>query len=172
MHRNRIIAAGNINRWRGWTRRPYSILEHMVIGTRVLHRLGAPKEAQILFLIHDMHETEVIGDVPTPDKRKYCNELFHIDCQTFDAGLMDRYKVPLGHVTTGHWMMCEEMDRDMSIVEHAMIATRRCAGIPDPNYDKPAHELIRNTITDVPWASLVDMWFTHAQRLGMGPYHE
>lgn len=83
----RLIAAGHINRWRGWTTRPFSILEHMVLGTTAASICGWSKDVQLKFLVHDLHETEIIGDVPTPHKRLYVNDAFHDACVGFDFQL-------------------------------------------------------------------------------------
>lgn len=131
---DRITAAANINRWRGWTKRPYSILEHMVIGTEAMEACGYPVSAQRMFLLHDMHETEIIGDVPTPDKRAYCNDTFHLDCEKFDA---DMYRLLGWSFTDADYMACRYVDNQMLIVENRYIASRGDKTLPqvDENND-------------------------------------
>jgi hypothetical protein len=81
---NRIIAASRNCRFNGWTSRHYSILEHMVIGTHVLRATGAPRNVQRGFLLHDFEETEVVGDVPSPDKALYMNADYYRAVEAFD----------------------------------------------------------------------------------------
>ena len=76
-------AAANVNRYNGWTSRPYSILEHSVIGAKIAIRKGcSPKP----FLLHDMEETE-FTDMITPHKVKYMNAKYHVDVAKWNAAL-------------------------------------------------------------------------------------
>lgn len=160
MDLNRINAAFHINRWRGWTHRPYSILEHMVIGTEVMADMGMPIEAQRWFLLHDMHETEIVGDVPTPEKTLYCNTAFHIACQDFDNALISRQRVP---VRTD---LVVPMDEAMKIVEHHCVVSRRCEGIPALDSNDAIHLAIHVRLE---WSQgdVRRRWMTQAARLGV-----
>lgn len=80
----RLVAATRICRFNGWTTRHYSILEHMVIGTHILRKMDAPPEVQKAFLIHDIEETEIVGDVPSPDKALYMNDRYFRAVEVFD----------------------------------------------------------------------------------------
>jgi len=161
MDLKRINAASHISRWRGWTNRPYSILEHMVVGVEVMADMGMPVEDQRWFLLHDMHETEIIGDVPTPDKMLYCNTLFHAACQEFDNALMSRQRVP---VRNGR--VVKAMDKDMMIVEHHCIASRRYDDFPALDVDNAVHLAIHVRL-EWPQGDVRRRWLTQAARLGV-----
>ena len=45
----RIQSASRICRFNGWTTRPYSILEHSIIGTRVLAEIGKESKGKCLW---------------------------------------------------------------------------------------------------------------------------
>ena len=166
MEIERLRAASHISRWRGWTHRPYSNLEHMNTGTEVLRRMRMPESVQRLFLIHDMHETEVIGDVPTPDKVLFCNDRFRNACNSFDRALFKTLSMSPSQYDIG---IVAHLDRDMAIVEHDTLVTRRCPEIPDPNWDKPEHEEIRNILITSGGVSVnhPTVWINHAYRLGI-----
>jgi hypothetical protein len=153
---DRLHAAAHINRWRGWTKRPYSILEHQLIGAQVMTYLVFPTTAEIrAFMVHDMHETEVIGDVPTPDKKKYCNAVFDIDCQEFD----NRLGVELGLASM--WWESKPvkwMDRQMLIVENAVMSTRPDTTLPAPPTSIVTRETLVELNNTVHRLSLVDRW--------------
>ena len=167
MDHGRLMAAAHICRWRGWTTRHYSILEHMIVGTEALEQIGAPKNVQRWFLIHDMHETEICGDIPTPDKAKYCNIDFDLACEEYDNKLRETYG-DLVSLTHADRMMVKEMDETMAIVEHATVSSRICPDMPRPEWGV-AQSIIRRLIprTAPPALVLVSQWHRHAQRLGM-----
>lgn len=81
---DRINALGHINRWRGWTTRPFSVLEHTVLGGKFLMMENQPIKIIRAWLLHDLEETEFCGDVPTPDKVLYCNADYHQAVQGFN----------------------------------------------------------------------------------------
>ena len=89
----RIEQAANICRWRGRVRRHYSILEHSVIGAWVLRELGYDHNAVRSFLLHDLEETEFVGDVPTPDKAIYMNADYFRDVRLWDEALFRECEV-------------------------------------------------------------------------------
>jgi hypothetical protein len=136
---DRLHAAANINRWRGWTKRPYSILEHQLIGAQVmLDVMSADRQLVEQFMVHDMHETEVIGDVPTPDKKMYCNTMFDIACEDFDMTLGIELNLP------SRWWTDKSvkwMDRQMLLCENDHMSTR-----PDPSLHAPDWTLIQGEI--------------------------
>lgn len=69
---SRVKALSRINRYNGWTSRPYSVLEHTVLGATAMLRMGKPQPLVRAFLLHDMHETE-FGDEIRPVQRDYPN---------------------------------------------------------------------------------------------------
>jgi hypothetical protein len=162
----RLNAAAHIARWRGWTKRPYSILEHMVVGAEVMRRLGYSRDAQAWFLLHDMHETEVIGDVPTPDKAAYCNEDFHRACDAFDAGVRDAFRLKLDADTLADVAF---IDAQCAIMEHALLVTRACDDVPRPNGSDVQREIRACIRPSAPgtW-TLIEKWRIHAKQLGLG----
>lgn len=167
MDDGRLMAAAHICRWRGWTKRHYSILEHMIIGTEALHQIGAPENVQRWFLIHDMHETEICGDIPTPDKAEYCNIQFDLACEAYDDTLRETYG-DLVRLNPDHRNMVKDMDYDMAVVEHVAISTRICNDMERPDW-RLTQKTIRNLIprTGPPTLLMVQQWHRHAKRLGM-----
>lgn len=118
---DRIMALSNINRWRGYTNRQYSVLEHTVVGISVMHLQGHKysKYQQRRFALHDIHESEFIGDVPAPDIVKYCNSDYHADVRAFDKKLLKA----AGITKVAH-LSCPESDvMDMTIrtAEHEVL---------------------------------------------------
>lgn len=159
----RLNAAANIARWRGWTKRHYSILEHMVVGAEVMRRLGYSREAQAWFLLHDMHETEVIGDVPTPDKVAYCNADFHRACDAFDMEMRNTLNISLTADTLADVAF---IDTQCAIMEHALLVTRDCDDVPRPNGSDVQRE-VRACMSLAPsdtW-KLIRKWRAHASQV-------
>jgi hypothetical protein len=161
--RDRLEAAANINRWRGWTKRPYSILEHQLIGAQVmLDVMDTDRELARLFLLHDMHETEVIGDVPTPDKKLYCNTMFDIACEDFDMRLATELDLP------ARWWSEQSvkwMDRQMLLCENDHMSTRRDPTLHAPEWNLVQKEIakrLKYPVEDVV-ASWVRMWGSDVQ---------
>ena len=167
MDHQRLNAAANIARWRGWTSRHYSILEHMVIGTQILDERGASLPAQRMFLLHDMHETEVIGDVPTPDKKMFCNPLFHHACDAFDKQMYDSYG-DLCRTTQYERDVVADMDDAMARIEYATLVTRVVDGMEAPTWTM-LERRIKSCIIRLPLPrdGLIDAWLWHGRRLGL-----
>lgn len=97
-HRN-ITALGHINRYNGWTRRPYSVLEHTMIGCMVIandtyFRIGTVMESDFArdvtrgFLIHDLEES-VFGDIIRPTKRRYMTDDYFRDVDDWHNDLYE-----------------------------------------------------------------------------------
>lgn len=85
----RVEALSRINRFAGWTSRPYSVLEHSVIGatfatSRVLKRA---------FLLHDMEES-AFGDIISPVKRRFMPAAYYEEVDAWNRGLAHETKVP------------------------------------------------------------------------------
>jgi len=83
----RIIAASNICRWRGWMKTRISLTRHMRATAGAILELTEDRKLALMSLVHDLHETAIVGDVPTPDKSRYMNALYHQDIQQFDTRL-------------------------------------------------------------------------------------
>lgn len=152
----RIRAANNVMRWRGWTTRRYSILEHMVIGAQVMRRFGLSNECQKLFLLHDLHETEIIGDVPTPHKLLYCNTQFRADCMSFDTALWAECDLM---PTTRALDAVSAMDRHMAAVEHDRICTLSHDDVTSYDPHNPFHKAIAEAIRPSEPYNTISMWW-------------
>lgn len=87
--RERVQALARINRYTGWTSRPYSVLEHSVIGAKLV----LPGVVQRAFLLHDMEES-AFGDIISPVKRKYMPPQYYADVEAWVRDLAAETKVP------------------------------------------------------------------------------
>jgi hypothetical protein len=119
---DRIRAGANIIRWNGWMNTPISIIRHSVAMHDCILRLEpAARVSARMALIHDLHETEIVGDVPTPDKRKYMNTLYHIDVAEFDKNVAREAGVPTMIYGAAWWAnpTLKVADRTAVIVENS-----------------------------------------------------
>jgi hypothetical protein len=95
---NRIRALSQINRFAGWTSRPYSVLEHSVIGAVLCAHhpwlCAHQPDVQRAFLLHDMEET-VFGDIISPVKHRYMSAQYYQDVGTWNRDLATETGVPL-----------------------------------------------------------------------------
>jgi 5'-deoxynucleotidase YfbR-like HD superfamily hydrolase len=92
---DRIRAGANIIRWNGWMTVPISIIRHSVAMHDCILRLEpTARLVARMALVHDLHETEIVGDVPTPDKRKYMNTQYHLDVAKFDDDIATEVGIP------------------------------------------------------------------------------
>lgn len=107
----RLCALARINRWGGWVRRDYSVLEHEVIGALTLRHFGHPYAA---FLLHD-HEESEFGDIVKPVKELCASTAYRIAVEDFDARLW----AETGVRPDGGWM-----DEYMAHAEHLTVAIR------------------------------------------------
>jgi hypothetical protein len=165
MDDNRLKAAAHIARWRGWTKRHYSILEHMILGAAAMEDCGFSRDAQAWFLLHDMHETEVIGDVPTPHKALYCNDAFHADCDKFDRDLQYSYGLIITDAVRAD---VARVDEACAVVEYTLMSTRKHPDVPaytGSALQKAIAERLRNKQPHA-W-TLVSQWNDHARRIGL-----
>ena len=87
--RDRVQALSRIHRYVGWTTRPYSVLEHSVIGAK----LTPNRTLQKAFLLHDMEES-AFGDIISPVKRKYMPEAYFMDVEAWVRNLAAETSVP------------------------------------------------------------------------------
>ncbi len=157
--KDRIAALGNINRWRGWTVRPYSVLEHTVIGVDAVRAHGMREDIQRQFLLHDLHESEICGDVPVPDKERYVNRAFHDACAAFDRSIgmsNDRF-VRMG---------CQYLDHRMKLVEADLLLLKRPGvQVEPPNYNDPVQRTIRDLIIGNAYADGETIFWEQYKRL-------
>lgn len=133
----RIIAMGNLNRWNGWTVRPYSVLEHTVIGVELMRDSGIDQHAQLCFLMHDVHETEFCGDIPTPDKARFMGDDYTAAVEEFDT----RLGAEVG--LSGRWWrnpIIHDMDHAAKIAENDAIRYERLDCYPMPHQRTMAAE--------------------------------
>lgn len=87
--RERVVALSRLNRYCGWTTRPFSVLEHSVIGAK----LTPNRTLQKAFLLHDFEES-VFGDIISPVKRKYMPAAYYMDVEAWVRDLAVETKVP------------------------------------------------------------------------------
>ena len=135
----RIDAMSFINRYNGWTDRPFSILEHTVIGTTMLRHENAHEDDQRGFLFHDVEES-AFTDMIRPHKEKYMNDQYDIDVAEWNADLCAGHGMKLSQITSP---LVTEMDDRMLAAEIKCIAR-----ITDPKhpYDEHLHGDIRTMI--------------------------
>ena len=132
--RKRIEVLCNISRWGGWVNFPYSVGDHTLNGLAMLMAQDAPKNTQVGWLMHDLHETEFVGDIPTPHKTLYTNERYRNDVEAFDIrlgeeiGLDDRW-----------WTnpRIKAIDKMSLIVENAIVYSGNDETIPTPSKTEP-----------------------------------
>lgn len=98
LSRERITAASRICRFNGWTTRHYSILEHSVIGAKLMVQRGYPTWNVRAFLLHDLEETAIVGDVATPQKELYMNERYFRDVHEWNEQLCRETGVTQQHL--------------------------------------------------------------------------
>lgn len=141
----RIWAASNLNRWRGWTTRRIPLTMHMRATAGAILELTGDTKLALMSLVHDLHETEIVGDVPTPDKGRYMNTLYHQDVQQFDTRLAHEVGFDVMQrcdpsssalVFWQHHPILRTADRAALIVEntHFVVPERRDPKLPD--YDE------------------------------------
>lgn len=139
--RKHIEALANINRFNGWTKRPYSVLEHTVIGTKHALMSGESEAVAKAFMLHDLEEA-VFGDIVRPVKRVFMRDSYFRE--------VDRWNRELTN-----WAGCEkttsaltsiavkQLDDDMLAAELETIATLSDTGYP---FDPIQHDGIASMI--------------------------
>lgn len=141
---DRINALSRISRFAGWTNRPYSVLEHSLIGAKILAESNAvPVPTIRAFMLHDMHETAFGGDITTPIKRKYLGQDYRDDVRTWDRDLATETGIPL-HTIEG--LAVKSTDAVMLAAETRTVSTIGwIAPIPEHCEDevKRAEQIIR-----------------------------
>jgi hypothetical protein len=130
---DRLRALAMINRWGGWVKRPYSVLEHTVTGARQLRDEGLPWKE---FLLHDLEESE-FGDIITPVKDLIPpGSIYYTRVARFNHKL---------HVETGIWPDGGDMDVDMAHAEHLTVAVKG-----DPKYDaRPMTDRVKRLCAEI-----------------------
>lgn len=123
-----IEALSRTNRWGGFTNRPYSVLEHTVIGTAVMQR--EPEYSlyeQRRFMLHDVHEVFFMGDLPSPKISEYCNPKYYQDVREFDRMLL-----AAAGITKAAHLSCPPADIMDQLMRHAEnnVVTSRDFGYP------------------------------------------
>lgn len=112
----RIEQAANICRWQGRVKRHYSILEHSIVGAWTLRSHGYDVDAVRSFLLHDLEETEFVGDIPTPDKAIYMNSDYFRDVRVWENRLFIECGVKR------NLPVIEMMDEVMAQAEYASVS--------------------------------------------------
>ena len=111
--RERVVALSRLNRYCGWTTRPFSVLEHSVIGAK----LTPNRTLQKAFLLHDFEES-AFGDIISPVKHKYMVPQYHIDVEEWVRNLAVETKVPYSAIDGEQ---VHHLDRVMLVAEKATI---------------------------------------------------
>ena len=111
--RERVEALARINRYTGWTTRPYSVLEHSVIGAK----LTPNRTLQKAFLLHDMEES-AFGDIISPVKRKYMSADYFMAVEAWVRDLAVETKVPYSAIDGEQ---VHHLDRVMLAAEKATV---------------------------------------------------
>lgn len=134
-----VTALSRINRFNGWTRRPYSVLEHTVIGTEYALRTGHTLDEARAFLLHDMEES-VFGDIVRPVKQRYVSDLYHHDVSKWNERLCGHLNFDVQHLYSDRIVT---LDNDMLAAELHTVAT-----VIDNDYpfDEIRHDLIARMI--------------------------
>ncbi len=145
LNNKRLHALHNVSRWGGWVKRPYSVLEHTLLGAELVIAKGLDPKP---FLLHDMEESE-FGDITTHNKRKFMNGRYYATVDRWNADLCAESGI---HPSR---LVCPELvkyaDHVMLHAEHLSVAmigdptlfdhkpatpdvTSRCVAIRDDKY--------------------------------------
>jgi len=84
------ISLSRMPRFAGHTRRWWSVLDHTLLGLKVLEARAAERPLKLAWLLHDAHES-ITGDIPTPVKtpelRRKQDQLDQLIYGAFASGL-------------------------------------------------------------------------------------
>lgn len=153
-----LKALGYINRWYGHTKRPFSVLEHTVIGAEVLTKTMLDyRDVVRCFLMHDLHETVIGGDMSTPDVEHYTDDRFRDSRAMIDEDFwrMTGWPEPDKFAV----MVSKMMDETMAIVENETVRVTPLATIRKPDWSLSGCELAREKIMRPrDRDTLVDRW--------------
>lgn len=111
--RERVVALSRLNRYCGWTTRPFSVLEHSVIGAK----LTPNRTLQKAFLLHDFEES-AFGDIISPVKREYMPAAYYMDVEAWVRDLAVETKVPYSAIDGEQ---VHHLDRVMLAAEKATV---------------------------------------------------
>lgn len=106
------ISLSRMPRFAGHTRRWWSVLDHTLLGLKVLEDRNEHREPKLVWLLHDAHES-ITGDIPTPVKTpelRYKQELLD--------GLI--YGAFAPKIDLERWSV-KELDRECMIAEAHII---------------------------------------------------
>lgn len=114
----RVRALGMINRWNGWLWRPYSVLEHSVIGAHVLQSRNYQPRQVLGFLLHDYEESE-FGDLSAVYKDRHGSAAYRTDVFQFNVTLCRQNHLALGDLSSD---LITVVDSHMAWAEHHTVA--------------------------------------------------
>lgn len=110
-----LHALHHINRWGGWVKRPYSVLEHSILGAELLVAKGEDPRP---FLLHDFEEV-AFGDQVTHNKRRYMNARYHYDVDQWNAKMCAEQGITPSDL---HSSSVKYVDHVMLHAEHLSVA--------------------------------------------------
>lgn len=125
----RLHALHNVSRWGGWVKRPYSVLEHTLLGAELLMAKGELSSVRP-FLLHDMEESQ-FGDITTHNKRKFMNARYYATVNRWNAELCGEVGI---HPSDLSGQYVKYVDHVMLHAEHIGVAM---VGDPELFSDKP-----------------------------------
>ena len=127
--RQRVAALSRISRYAGWTNRGYHVLEHSLIGAKLLEESGYSVLTRRAFMLHDMHETEFGGDITSPIRQRYLPDRYHEDITAWDTMLSVETGVPMIEI---NGEAVRRIDEIMLAAETRTVFTGNwCAPVPD-----------------------------------------
>jgi hypothetical protein len=106
-----VYALSQINRFTGHTKRPYSVLEHVMHGynfARIVYKEKFTPEISLQWLLHDASEA-YLGDVSRPLKHRLAN--YHDLEDRFNTVIISKFNCPL------------EFDPLVTEIDNRMLAT-------------------------------------------------
>ena len=134
--RHIIKTLSQINRFNGATRFAYSVCQHSVLTAEIARLMGASPRAQLLALLHDVHEIAV-GDVITPYKQLVAYRAQEIEAQA-DLVLLPIMGITPAHVTTGEWEVVKRCDLIALRLEYEQLCPKRHKWNAFNNFTMPA----------------------------------
>ncbi len=140
--RNHLVALSQMNRFNGWTSRPYSVLEHTVIGTKHALMTGETEAVAKAFMLHDMEEA-VFGDIVRPVKKVYMREGYFREVSRWERSLAEWAGCAAAQ-SAMHSVTVKNLDDAMLAAELHTVALVDDADHP---FDPIEHEGMANMIT-------------------------
>jgi hypothetical protein len=161
--RDRIEALNKINRYNGWLKRDYSVLEHTLVGVKQMSIRKESHRDQMGFLLHDVEETE-FGDIIRPVKNQFLGADYHAAVRDWNTKLVK--EVGTEHVTLYNLRShaVNKMDDDMIAAELVTVAKVTDEARPYiPERHAALRSMIENEVFYGPDA--VDAFFMHFERI-------